>query len=358
MNRPYPQDRAAAFQQLKQDARGQWAYIFEDLAPQLAEAIAANGRHVSCPVHGGSNGFRLFKDYQQSGGGICNTCGAQPNGFGMLHWVKGYDFKDAVREVGQWIRKENATPTISNRPPPAPPAPVDTAKAQATIYRLWSGSRPLKGSAAQRYLEARGIWSENHPMTLRAHPSVRFFDSATQQEGSYPAMLAPVKNAMGQIVALHRTYLTEEGMKAPVPEVKKLTQKTGPLNGAAIKLFPSTEFLGVGEGIETMLAVRAITRMPVWSAVSAVLLEQVEIPEGVHTVVIWADNDLNGRGQQAAEVLAERLRREGKTVEIQIPGGLIPEGAKGIDWLDVLTTQGLEGFPAHWRVWQPMAQQG
>jgi putative DNA primase/helicase len=343
-----------SYQDLKAEVAGQWPYIFESLAPELAQAMAAKGTHVSCPVHGGSDGFRLYKDYPYTGGGVCNTCGNQPTGFGMLAFVKGYDFKDAIKEVSDWLQGQTVVPVAQRRPPPPPPPPPDPTKAQAAIRRLWTTSENLKDSPAQRYLAARGIWEVNHPQTLRAHPALDYYDVKTKKlVGTFPGMLAPVKNAKGVIVALHRTFLTADGGKAPVPDAKKLTQKTEPLGGAAIKLFPSTEVLGVGEGIETMLAVRAITRLPVWSAVSAPLLELVEIPETVRHVVIWGDKDAKGRGQEAAEKLANRLIAAGKTVEIQIPNAPIPEGAKGIDWLDVLLNHGLEGFPERFRAWKP-----
>ena len=61
-------------------AHGQWLFILERLCPELGPAIARLGRHVPCPVHGGKDGFRLFKDAQQTGGGICNSCGAKADG--------------------------------------------------------------------------------------------------------------------------------------------------------------------------------------------------------------------------------------------------------------------------------------
>lgn len=352
------QDRRKSYEELKAEAAGKWSYILEDLAPELADAIAANGRHVVCPVHGGRNndGFRIFGDFVRTGGGVCNTCGKNPTGFGLLAWVRGYDFKDAIRDVAKWLRNEEVTPSIERRPPPAISPPPDPGKAKRLIKFLWEGSQELAGTPAERYLAARGIWNVNHPKTLRFHPSLRYYDfSKKQLLGTYPGMLAPVKNPAGSIVALHRTFLSPEGKKAVVPEVKKLTPKTEPLRGAAIKLFQSTDVLGLGEGIETMLAVYAITRMPVWSAVSAGLLEGVEVPESVRHVVIWEDKDAKGAGQRSAEILANRLVQEGRSVEVHSPPGAIPAGAKGIDWLDTLLAQGLEGFPKHWRVWEPAA---
>jgi hypothetical protein len=38
-----------------------------------------------------------------------------------------------------------------------------------------------------------------------------------------------------------------------------------------------------------------------------------------------------------------------------MPEGPIPEGKKGVDWLDVLTTKGIPGFPEKWRIWKEHA---
>lgn len=349
--------RKLSLAELKAQARGNWAYIFEDLCPDLGPAMEARGRHVACPVHGGSDGFRLFKDYNETGGGICNTCGPQANGFAMLVWVKGYTFRDAVREVARWLRKEKVEQSASNRPPPPPPAPkTNPAKARAIIRRIWTTTVPVAGSPGERYLVNRGIWSANVPSSLRFHPSLRYYEGSENKfYGNFPALVAPIRDPKGEIIALHRIFLTPEGKKAPVKEPKKMTPCSKPPQGAAIRLFPAGKVLGVGEGIETMLAVRAISRMPVWSAVAAQFLELMVIPDYVEHVVIWADLDASGRGQKAAQVLAERLVKEGKTVEIQIPPQGIPQGSKGLDWLDVLLKYGVEGFPEQWRIWRPEA---
>jgi len=348
------QMRRLSLPELKAQASGKWAYILEDLAPELSAAIQAAGRHVPCPVHGGTDGFRLFKDYNVSGGGVCNTCGPQANGFALLVWVKGYPFKDAVREVAQWLRGEGASPKLSRRPPPPVPTPPDPAKARAMIDRIWSATKPIAGTAGERYFRVRGIWARNVPSTLRFHPSLRYYH-AKEYYGNFPAIIAPVRDPQGELIALHRIFVTADGKKAPVPAPKKMTLCAKQPQGAAIKLFPAGKTLGVGEGIETMLAVHAISRMPVWSAIAAPLLEHLQVPETVEHVVIWADNDRSGRGQKAAEKLATRLTCEGKSVEIQIPPQPIPEGSKGIDWLDVLLNFGLEGVPQQWRVWRPAA---
>ena len=45
-------------------ARGRWGEVLLRLAPSLRDAIARPGRHVPCPVHGGTNGFRMYRDFE------------------------------------------------------------------------------------------------------------------------------------------------------------------------------------------------------------------------------------------------------------------------------------------------------
>jgi hypothetical protein len=97
--------------------------------------------------------------------------------------------------------------------------------------------------------------------------------------------------------------------------------------------------MGITEGIETALAVRQRTGMPVWAAVSAALLACWEPPAGVRLVVIWADLDRSGTGQAAAKVLRDRLLAGGLQVALHLPPGPIPNGAKGIDWADLWRLQ-------------------
>jgi phage/plasmid primase-like uncharacterized protein len=79
--------------EIKAAADGKWDSILSALAPSLAEALQKLGKHVACPVHGGTDGFRLFKDVAQTGGGICNTCGAHRDGLALLSWVNGWSFR-------------------------------------------------------------------------------------------------------------------------------------------------------------------------------------------------------------------------------------------------------------------------
>lgn len=87
---------------VREAARGHWDVIFNALAPMLKPAMDKPGKHVSCPMHGGKDGFRLFPDYVQAGSCVCNTCGMFRDGFETLGWLHGWGFAQTLAKVA-WV---------------------------------------------------------------------------------------------------------------------------------------------------------------------------------------------------------------------------------------------------------------
>ena len=58
---------------VRQFASGLWLDVLGALAQPLIPALRRPGRHVPCPVHGGTDGFRLFRDADQTGGGVTSN---------------------------------------------------------------------------------------------------------------------------------------------------------------------------------------------------------------------------------------------------------------------------------------------
>jgi putative DNA primase/helicase len=103
---------------LKRDASGKWLAIFSKYSA-LAPALRKVGNHVTCPVHQSKagdhgNGFRLFKDADQTGGGVCNTCGTRANGLQLLQWLTGMSFLEVLNEVNDYLNTGgfNASPVV------------------------------------------------------------------------------------------------------------------------------------------------------------------------------------------------------------------------------------------------------
>jgi putative DNA primase/helicase len=324
---------------VKAIARGHWSGILSRLAPILEAALARPGRHVPCPIHGGKDGFRVFNDVDLSGGGICNTCGSFSDGFALLMWANDWGFRAALDAVARSLgcTDGGTLAPVTPRPPPVPAHCLDHAAATAALQRVWSETVDPDAPVAQplqRYFAYRGIAAALDPDVVRFHPALGYYEDRIRV-GTFPAMVSRVSAADGQPVSIHRTYLTDQGRKAPVQSPKKLMPEAGTLIGSAIRLYPAGPLLGITEGIETALAVRQRTGTPVWAGLSDRLMEHWQPPPGVDVVFIWADRDRSGAGQAAAKRLQERLDARGVGGIIHLPRGPIPDGAKGLDWADV-----------------------
>lgn len=451
------------FKTVAQAAAGHWGYIASCIAPQLEQAIAKAGRHVPCPVNGGKDGFRVFKDFDETGGGSSNKDGQFANGFKLLCWVTGDNpdsreaFSRMVDRVGDIICPTETIKPHKSEPgdvvervgvlksfgyaehrfddptqPPAfcvvletplgerkfftsklkkaiqerglqqgdsvcvrstnvtkpgdqykrfeweieratRPAPryhrktileaQDEALAPAELSesaeKIWHQSVTLNFAdpaqqAAHRYLTKRGITvtskALNEMDAVRFHPNLAYFDVDSQKViGYFPALIFAVRRHDGEMVNCHRIYLSKDGSKAPVPQPKKMTMVAEgvSVSGAAIPLLkPKHGLVAVAEGPETALAVATAMQVPVWSTVSATMMENFVPPKDVKCVLIFADSDASKTGQKAALTLRQRLLESGLVVRVYLPyKGQIPSGKKGVDWNDVLLKDGPSGFP-------------
>lgn len=341
-------------EEVKRLTQGRWVEILLALAPQLQPALERIGRHVPCPVHGGKDGFRVFKDVEDTGGSVCNTCGVNPDGFATLMWVNGWDFKTTLNALADYLNSGVVRPVVRQVVQTRRNQGEDE-KLRSALNRVWCESIALTdrdAEPARLYLARRGI-SITPPETLRFHPSLSYHDG-DKVVGTFPAIIAMVSGAQGNPVTIHRTYLTTDGKKAPVESPKKLMSypKNRKLVGGAIRLVDPGPVLAVAEGLETALAVMEGTGLPVWCAVNAYLLEHFEAPPEVRRVIVFADKDRptaqhpGGHGQEAARRLVQRLWANGIKASAIVPAGEIPSGQKSLDWLDILNRDGAQAFPS------------
>jgi putative DNA primase/helicase len=83
---------------------------------------------------------------------------------------------------------------------------------------------PLAGTAGETYLANRGLRLPGIP-DLLFHPDLTYWDTRT----GYPALVAIVRNAAGERIAIHRTYLAPDGSsKADVPKPRMMLAAGAP----------------------------------------------------------------------------------------------------------------------------------
>jgi len=320
---------------------GQWVQLLSILIPEIQSSLNRGCSHGPCHMHGGSDGFRLFPDFKETGGCVCNTCGVFSNGFELIKKSLGVSEAKAVfivREASNYLKKNGFT-ISSNVVVEAPKFCEDKYKAILDSIKNSVSLDKLGASPASLYFINRGVGIDQNNNTTKISYNKHepcFEGGEVVHRG---AILFQVENDDG-LVNVQRIFVTEDGYKAPVMKPKKLmpSPKKGFTTGAAVRLYSVGNVLHVTEGVETALAIRIAMNEPVWAAVTANGMAKLKVPKSVKVLKIWADKDVSGTGVKAAKELAKSVKGQCEVV-IQIPPYRIPDGSKSLDWLDVLNME-------------------
>jgi hypothetical protein len=284
-----------------------------EIAAALGDARReGRGWRCRCPVHGGHT--LVLTD--GSSGRLLATCWAGCSGKQVFAELGGGGYIDGngpAPQTAEQVAKRRAAEEVDRR------------RRRAVALDMWGQSYPARGSIIERYWRSRGIILPA-PTTIRLHPMLAHRESG----GRRPAQVGIVEHVEHGKVGIHLTYLAVDGsMKATVNPAKR---SLGPIGGGAVRLAPieAGKELIVGEGIETVLSVMQATGLPGWAALSAVGVRNLILPPEAELVLIAADNDDKGTGEQAAYNAAERWISEGRRVRIALP----PE--PGVDFNDIV----------------------
>ena len=350
--------------EIKAQARGRWLSIIPALGggDLLRTASKRNGKtyqHTPCPVCGGTDRFGLLPDVVDTGAAHCRNCGGFPDGFDLLRKINGWSLPWALQQVAEYIGGGACA---------EPVARVDWGAAESrgispekqdarrkAIGRILAKCQREPSEIHRAYFQNRGIpaAADLRSGSLLYHPGLPYYvNGKPLLDGkggwkTWPAIVGRVSSSSGWL-GLQRVYLTKDGQKAD-DEIRQAAKENGltgdfdskpmlsisGMTGGAVRFGKAGKALAVGEGIETMLAVSIGLGgfMSVAAAGTAALLEGLEIPEQVETLLIFADKDANGRGEQAANALESRVSSQ-MDVRIILPSIELKPSEKSLDWLD------------------------
>lgn len=254
------------------------------------------------------------------------------------------DLLDVIREscgltsfgdVAEEARRFLCLPQVDHASPNNPMPARATMGSPDAAQRLIAIAQPIRGTPVETYLAGRGIVPVHDAGALRYHPRCYYRPDDGAPAQRRPAMVASVTDLQGRITGAHRTWLAPDGSgKAAVTTPRRAM---GNLLGHAVRFGVVEDVLVVGEGIETMLSLRAaLPSMPMAAALSAGHLGAVEIPRSLRRLYIARDAD--AAGDKAVAALTARAAAAGIAVLVLSP--------RGGDFNDDLQATGLDKLQA------------
>lgn len=309
-----------------------------DLAGRLGVKLKRSGPDWVGPCSAGcadDNGFVVTPSKHIF---LCRPSGATGDAVDMVEHAKGYAKREALEFVTGRDLPRSASPaaadgdvdgddTIDRLPPETPPAAAGSGGKRTTsaIDALIKRAKPIAGTYAEDYLRGRGLFPQKRLLIdLLFVPDLDFWipgdrDAPPTKIATLPAMLGVIRNAKGEQIGVHRTYLDpDEPRKWTPPDGSKPKKFRGDAKGGLIRLGRPGEALAIGEGIETTLAWYALGLGPEDVSIAAGL--SLDNIAGGCTGTFLHPTALNKAGKPARVANGEPDPKK--------PGMVLPEGVR------------------------------
>lgn len=378
---------------------GRWDVIFSKYG-DLSDAINRYPNQVPCPFSGkGNTKFRLCRGWEDQGVAYHNDFG-RLDGFNILAKLEGVSFNQsmdiALDIIGgkiEDVKPETVRKNREKREVKEHYKFIHRRNKVAAVVKECSLARDSE--IAHNYFRSRGLKGDlsKLPSSIGFHPALELFIGTKEKDengrfkvksaGHWPAILPMFHHVNGGVNTLHRNYLNEDGNGKltgldSFDESKKVMSPPYAMTGGAmridahplvIKLEDGSyhAILAVGEGMETILAVREGTGVPGWACYSDGLLAHLNLesifdaaakhifdnygevkPRVKLDLLIMEDKDVSQAGARASKTLVERCAKYTNLNPIVMtPKGDIKPGKKSQDWLDEYVDLGPKAFSFH-----------
>jgi hypothetical protein len=168
--------------------------------------------------------------------------------------------------------------------------------------------------------------------------------------GSFPAILAAMRDLEGRITGVKRIYLDRKGKKLKPPGSTKNKAKLGTytMGGSLVYLDQIGELLALGEGVETSVAYKMLARrghfgdafapctIAAADSLGNMASEELRLPPQVKRLILVGDSDSDPKATRAALAKAGAHHRA-RGIEVHVH--MAPAG---VDWADVVAEMARE----------------
>lgn len=309
---------------IKEAAYGRWS---NEIIPHFGiDKAILTGKHSSCPIHGGKDGFR-FTD-EGRGCWICATCTNSKflDGFNLIAQYKGVSNREAFHMVAQYLREHQSSTqnpkTLAKKKTLSPTLTLVQQQKMAATYCKKILSQCIWG--IHPYLAGKDL---DLPALINTK-SYEVPDS--KQIVRKGALIIPLYDlATGDLISLQ--FINADGSRGFIAYAN-ITNAVHVVLGSSSRCLSWT---GVVEGYADALTIALLTDATVVMACNsggiANKAKRIQTLYPDKKLVFFADNDESKTGQKAA-ISAQKLTG----------GYIVTPPNIGDDWNDHFKTYGLE----------------
>jgi hypothetical protein len=275
--------------------------------PDLIGQSLTDGK-IICPFHDDRTpSLHVYADHFH-----CYACGARGDHVDWLMFIERMTRDEATKMLAAW-----------DGPRIKPQIAKDDEEIRRVLngaLKIWNAAKPIANTLAIKYLaDIRGVDTDALPTNdaaLLFHPRCPFGPGVEA-----PCLVALYRDvSTDQPAGIHRIALTDDVFAGA--KVRRMTLGQWP-TPRAIKIWPATEQLFLGEGVETVLAAgtrlqyRDAPMRPAWAAGSSSNITKFPVLADVRRLTLLVDHD--EAGKNSTNDCRLRWREAGRDVARLLP---------------------------------------
>lgn len=321
---------------LKHDAHGQWVQILGQIG-----IIASNKKHTPCPICGKDGTFRVYEKSEN----LTYTCSCgYGDGFKLLAEAGVMSLSDSLEFVNSYLYGEAIKPVSRARPASPQKPDKDYSEYKKKIKATLKNTYHSVTKKSQQHYTSRGLSDipriESITYGARWYKDVPFKDN--KGRAPYHNVIVGKLSEWGEnekgIITIFTDidYIRELSGDSDLYD-KPMIKHVPSLVGCGVWIGCYSNVLNVSEGLENTLTIcKVLNTFNAVSSVTSALMGGLIIPDGVDTMVVWADS--GEAGTRSAELLASRYPKINTKIIYPADTGL--KTNEKTDWNDLLKEHG------------------